>query len=209
MINRSMRLALVLVVGAASTAVAQTAPPENVWSRGTTFGLFAGVGTASSRSGVLVGGALGWEITPRFGLEGTFGWLDRSGRGEAFAADLTAQVAITKPGVVAPYVKGGFGLYRASFDSPFSELPDFYRRRLGPNSPALRVNHTFTDPSFVVGGGARVFATRQWSIEPEVAATIVRRASRSHVVTAVSVSVAYHFEEHPITPATRYVRSVR
>jgi hypothetical protein len=76
-------------------------------------------------------------------------------------------------------------------------MPEFYRRRVGPG---FGTTHTFTDPSFVVGGGVNVFTSRHWAIRPEVEAIVVRRQSRSYVVTAVTVGVAYHFEEHPVTP---------
>ena len=65
----------------------------------------------------------------------------------------------------------------------------------------MLAGRAFTDPSFVVGGGVRYFATRQWSIEPEITAIIVTHRSRSHVVTAVALGLGYHFEDHPITPS--------
>lgn len=55
----------------------------------------------------------------------------------------------------------------------------------------------------IVGGGVDVFTTRHLAIRPEIDAIVVRRQSRSYVVTAVTMHVAYHFEEHPATPAAR------
>jgi hypothetical protein len=193
-------LALVLVSGSAGAARAQVTPPENPWSRGTTIGLFGGVASAASRSGALAGGGVGWEVTPRFGLDGTATWIDRPREAEAFAATLSAHVAILDPGSVVPFVRGGIGLYRMSFATPRDEVPEFYRRRLGPGNTMRDVGRSFTDPSFVFGAGVNFYATRQIAIAPEVGATIVRGGGRSHVVTSVALGVAYHIEDHPITP---------
>jgi hypothetical protein len=59
---------------------------------------------------------------------------------------------------------------------------------------------TFTDPSLVGGGGVNVYVSRHWTIRPEIVATAVLRNSRSFVVTAGAVRLAYHVEEHPVTP---------
>jgi hypothetical protein len=127
-------------------------------------------------------------------------WFDRGSTADAFSAALTAHVNLLTPRSVVPFVAGGVGLYRASFDAVDDSMPDFYRRRLDSDSGTTR---TFTDPSFVVGGGVNVFTSRHWSIRPSVDATIVFRDSESYVVTVAAVGVAYHFEDHPITPARR------
>jgi hypothetical protein len=198
MSGKYLRLAALLVFVTSTGVAAQTTPPGNAWSHGTTVDVFAGVAAASSRGSALAGGAAGWEITPRLGLEGRMAWLDRPGRAEAFAAALTARANLTNARPAVLFVKGGVGLYRASFEAADGNMPDFYRRRLGPG---FGMTHTFTDPSFVVGGGVNVFTSRHWAIRPEIEAIVVRRQSRSHVVTAVTMGVAYHFEEHPVTPA--------
>lgn len=196
--RRHLCLATLLVFVTSATVAAQTMPPGNTWSHGTTVDVFAGVATASSRGGALAGGAAGWEITPRFGLEGRMTWFDRPGRAEAFAAALTARASLVSMRTAVPFVKGGVGLYRASFETANGNMPDFYRRRLGAG---FGMTHTFTDPSFVVGGGVDVFTSQHWAIRAEIEASVVRRQSRSYVVTAVTMGVAYHFEEHPVTPA--------
>ena len=58
----------------------------------------------------------------------------------------------------------------------------------------------FTDPSFILGGGVNLFVTRHVALRPDVEAKLVRRNSQNYVVTAVSVHLAYHFEDHPMTP---------
>jgi hypothetical protein len=197
--GRSVRLALLLVcaIPTVGAAQAQAVPPGNAWSQGTTIEAFGGVATADSRSGALAGGAAGWEITPRLGLEGSVAWFDRSGGSEAFAAAVTAHANLLGPAIVVPFVKGGVGMYRATFGQERDDIPDFYRRRLGPGAPSPGRYHTFTDPSLVVGGGVNLFTTRHWVISPEIESIILRQQSRTHVVTSVTAHVAYHFEEHP------------
>lgn len=191
--------ALMLVVPAA--VAAQPASPATTWTRGTTLNLFGGVASASSDAGALVGGGVGWEIAPHFGIEGTVSWLDRPGDAEAFAAGLTAHAALTGTRPVVPFLKGGIGLYRATIGPSLTDVPEFYRRRLDAGSSLAGSSRTFTDPAFLVGGGVDVFTSRHLAIRPEIEAMIVRRQSQSHVVTAVRVHLAYHVEEHPVTPA--------
>jgi hypothetical protein len=192
-----------LVLGIAAGAAAQPAPVEsNVWSRGTTAGLFGGVASASSDSGLVLGSAAGWEVTRWVGIEGSVAWLDRRGSGEAFAATLAAHANLTSRRPIVPFVKGEIGLYRMTAGPGLEDIPEFYRRRLGPGDPSMTGvgSQTFTDPSVVLGGGVNVFATRHLAIRPELTAAIVQRQGRSHVVTAVVMQIAYHFEEHAITP---------
>jgi hypothetical protein len=199
---RRLLLAGALILAGYSAGAAQTAP-GNIWRHGTTANIFAGVASSASRTRSIAGGAVGWEVTPWVGLEGRFTWQDRSEDQDAFAAELSAHVNLLRARPVVPFVKGGVGLYRASFGRVLDDVPEFYRRRLAPPDPALRARQTFTDPSFVFGGGVNVYVSRHVAIRPEVEAIMVRRDGRGHVVTAVTVHLAYHFEEHPITPGRR------
>jgi hypothetical protein len=192
--------AILLVLCAPDVASAQIAPPPNVWTHGTTVNVFAGAASASSETGGLAGGALGWEITRWVALEGSGSWLNRRNGAEAFAADLKALVNLTAARPVVPFVEGGIGLYRASFDSSRRPLPGFYQSRSTENAGHIS-RMTFTDPSFIVGGGVNVFIARHLAIRPDVEAKVVRRNAQNYVVTAVSVHMAYHFEDHPITPS--------
>jgi hypothetical protein len=192
--------ATLLMLCAADTASAQIAPPPNMWKHGTTVNVFAGAASASSETGALAGGAVGWEVTRIVALEGSGSWLNRREGAEAFAADLKTLVSVMAARPVVPFVEGGIGLYRASFDSSRGTLPGFYQGRMV--ATGSKVNRmTFTDPSFILGGGVNLFATRHLAIRPEVEAKIVRRNSQTYVVTAVSVHLAYHFDDHPITPS--------
>ena len=187
--------AALLVLCAFDVASAQIAPPPNRWDHGTTLNVFAGAASASSETGPLAGGAFGWQITPWVSVEGSGTWLSRLNGAEAFAADLKTLVNVMAARPVAPFVEGGIGMYRASFDSSRGPLPDFYRAR---TSAEVGNISTFTDPSFIVGGGVNVFVGRHVAIRPDIEAKIVRRDSQSYVVTALSVHLAYHFEEHPM-----------
>jgi hypothetical protein len=91
-------------------------------------------------------------------------------------------------------------MYRA-FYGPASTLPEFYERR--SEFRQLAGNLTFTDPTVVAGGGMNIFLNRRFAVRPDVAATIVLRDRRHHVITTVGVHAVFHFEDHPVTPAGR------
>ena len=184
----------------ANSASAQTPSTPVIWSHGTTVNLFAGVATASSDTGPLAGGAFGWEVTPRLAIEGSGSWLDRADGAGAFAADLKALVNLAPGHAVMPFLHGGVGMYRAWFDLSQGTPPDFWADRLVDSAVGL-TTATFTDPSFVVGGGMNFFVTRHMAIRPDVDWKIVRNNSGSYVITTVNVHFAYHFEDHPITPS--------
>jgi hypothetical protein len=59
----------------------------------------------------------------------------------------------------------------------------------------------FTDPMFQVGGGINVFMSRKVALQPAVEAMIVTRDGHALTMAAVSLRVAYHFEDHPVTPS--------
>jgi hypothetical protein len=194
---------LLALLALSGQAAAQTPPPTDLWTHGTTLSGVVGVAAASSRSGAMAGGAVGWEVTPSFGVDGTAAWFDRPGASESFTAALGVHANLLTSGRLLPFVKGSFGLYRASFDMARddTDMPDFYRRRLGVSNGAVGAPRTFTDPSFAAGGGIEVFTMRHWAVRPQIEAIVVRRDSRSHVVTALTLQIAYHFENHPGRPA--------
>lgn len=195
--SRSLALALFILFGATSAATAQTLP-SHTWSHGTTINLFTGVATASSTAGITAGGAAGWEVTNLFGIEGVAEWLDRPQGEEGFAVTLTGQLNLTRERPIVPFVKGGVGFYRATFDGTATDIPDFYRERIATGGP-LETRLTFTDPSFLLGGGVNVFMSRHWAIRPDVGLTIVKDHGASYLITGVTVHAAYHFEDHPVT----------
>ena len=82
-------------------------------------------------------------------------------------------------------------------------MPDFYNRRMMMNSSRVGTTAGFTDPTVVFGGGVNAFVNRHWAIRPDVLEIVVLRNSRSYFVTAFAIHVAYHFEDHPVTPKVR------
>jgi hypothetical protein len=120
----------------------------------------------------------------------------------AFAAAITVQTGLAGPRPLMPFLTGGIGLYHASFDRVGS-MPAFYGRRMAMDGMHMGTTATFTDPTVVFGGGVNAFVNRHWAIRPDVREMVVLRNSRSYFVTAFAIHVAYHFEDHPVTPKVR------
>jgi Outer membrane protein beta-barrel domain len=193
-----------LVLFAFSThASAQTVTRGNDWRHGTTLNVFAGAGTDASDTGPLVGTSVGWEITPMTAVEGSGYWLRRGTGAEGFAAALKLQAGLNLGRAAIPFLEAGVGLYRTSFDSTATSVPDFYGRRMAAIDRAPGTTSTFTDPSFVLGGGVNVFVTPHIAIRPDIESMIVRRDAQNYFLTAVAVHMAYHFESHPVSRARR------
>lgn len=197
---------LLALAGITGIASAQTkpritpVPATDVWRHGSTLSLFGGAAGAHNDVGAMGGGALGWEITPRVALEGSGTWYEWGHQAHAFAAALKTHVALTTTRPAVPFVAAGIGLYRASVAMGDSRMPALYRGRVCNGDQPLCVSGTFMDPSVVVGGGVNVFLSRHYAIRPAVDATIVMRDGHTQTVMSGAVHVAYHFEDHPITP---------
>jgi hypothetical protein len=196
---RDLFTSLVVMTMLASSSRAQTVDVPNVWSHGTRLAASAGLASASSDTGGLVGTAIAWEITPRLSVEGMGLWLDRKDATSTFAAALMAEMSLLPPHPLAPFVEAGFGFYRSSFDARRETVPSFYRDRM--TAAVATSGATFTDPAFVFGVGLSVFAARHLAIRPQMDVFVVTRSSRTYVVYTAAVQVAYHFENHPITPS--------
>jgi hypothetical protein len=192
----------VIVLMVSGSAAAQALGADADWSHGTTLNAFVGAGADGSKTGPLAGGSIGWEVTPRVAIEGTGYWLDRGTGADAFAAALKLQAGLTRSEKAVPFLQAGVGLYRAAFEPTAEPIPEFYSRRISADT-GPGTTHTFTDPSFIFGGGLNVFLTRHVTIRPDVEVIVVRDDSQTYVVTAVAVRFAYHFEEHPVTPSQR------
>jgi hypothetical protein len=188
--------ALLIVLLASWPSSAQTEPASHRWSHGTTLAASGGVGTASDNTGPVLGATIGWEITPRVGLDGTATWLDKQPGANAFAASLTVHAILTETHPLSPFIEGGFGLYLAEFDpNRVDTIPAFYGDRLsGPGT------QTFTDPAFFAGGGFDIYRNRSFAIRPSLGVVIAVDSSRSHTIGTFTIRAEYHFEEHPVTP---------
>ena len=193
--------AMVLVMTA--TVAAQTPRSPVMFTHGSTVNLFAGAATAApSRTAAIGGGAVGWELTPRFAIEGSGEWMEWGSGSHGFGTAITAQQGLAGGHDLMPFVMGGVGLYHAEFDRPGRAMPGFYSRRMTDPS-RFETTAAFTDPTVVFGGGVNAFLNRHWAIRPDVREMVVLRDSRSYFVTTVAVHVAYHFEDHPVTPTVR------
>lgn len=194
----SLGLSVCLALGLGTSVAAQTSPTEHVWSDGTTLNAFGGVSVASSDAGALAGGGAGWEMTPRYGLEGRFAWANSVGGGDTLAASLTFNANLHRSRPCVPFIKAGVGLYRASFAS-VDEMPAFYSRRATDSGTAVPTK-VFTDPTLVVGTGVDIFTSRHFAVRPEVGLTFALGGGHVYTVPTVTFHVSYHFESHPVTP---------
>ncbi len=167
----------------------------SAWQYGTTVTLNPGVASGNSEAGATLGGAIGWEVTPRVGVEGLGTWLNRPESSEAFSAAIRARYALMRR-PSAPFFEGGFGMYITTIDPASGSIPAFYKNRM--DDPARR--QTFTDPAFFVGGGWTFLVSRHISLQPAIEATIVTRDGHGFTLTGAGVRFGYHFEDHPVTP---------
>lgn len=190
-------MALLAFVALSATASAQTTP-TNVWSRGTTLEIFGGSATATPNTTGIFGAAVGWELTHRTEIAGVAAWLAQRDGTDAFAADLRLLINLTRPSRVVPYLGGGAGLYRGSFDTSRAAMPNFYQRRVVVGG--MRRAMTFTDPTAVIAAGAHLYVGRHLSVRPEAAVRFVTDDARVYRVTTVTFSLAYHLEEHAVGP---------
>jgi hypothetical protein len=191
---------LVLVIANLASDVRAQAPSGDEWRQGTTLAGFAGAGSSSSNTDISGGLSLGWEITPRFAIEGRGLWLGAGGDADAFAATLATLVAFDRARPIKPFALAGIGLYRTTIDSGASDVPSFYSSRM--TSRGLRTE-TFTDFALAFGGGVDLFVSRHFALRPEITVQLAITSSQVHAVAVYGVQVAYHFESHPITPSAR------
>jgi hypothetical protein len=200
---RHLWLAPLLVVVTSVAAAAQPAPkvPYSGGNTCTTLNGFGGAAWADSDPGGMFGGALGWEFTPWFGVEASAAWLDRPDHEGGFSASFDGHLKLPVSRTAVPFLKGGFGLYRASFEGNTEKMPMFYRHRLHATDTGVEQSQAFTDPAFAVGGGISLFLSRHLSLRPDVTAILAVRDSDTRVITTFTLHLAYHFEDHPITPS--------
>jgi hypothetical protein len=193
-------LSLALVAWSPVGAGAQTVGEVN-WHRGTTLAGFIGVASPPSETGAAAGLALGWELLPHLVIEGRGVWLDAGADAGSFAAALGARVPLRPARPIVPFLSSGVGFYRAWFDRPRNGMPEFYRQRL--DSATDLVSATFDDFAVTIGGGADVFLKEHLALRPELTVMLVIAGSNARPVPIYGVHLAYHFEDHPITPARR------
>jgi len=197
--ERWVRAAMCVTLVLGLTGAAEAQGPD--LRRCTTLNLLAGGSVGAETTQALLGGAIGWQMLPRFSLETTMKWMVPDRGAEAFSALVTAQVQLSQRQTFVPFLTAGGGVLRASYDMETSVMPAFYARRTEEGSgPVSGTRRTFVDPAFVFGGGVNLFASRHVSVRPEVEAMFVHEDGRTRTTTSVAVRVAYHFETHRVTP---------
>jgi hypothetical protein len=181
---------------AASPLRAQDTLPAHRWSRGATLTGAGGVATGSDHTGATLGGAIGWEITPRIGLEGSATWFDKQTGSSAFAAALNVRATLADFYWLAPFVEGGFGMYSASFDPKRApDIPSFYSDRMSGV-----ITNWFNDPAFFAGAGIDLLRRNNFAFRPTVGAIVAVRDGQAYTVGTVAVRVEYHFGGLPPAP---------
>jgi hypothetical protein len=192
------RVAVYLLAGAFVVATDASAQPvgSHEWSQGTTLAGFMGAASAESDTDAAAGLTFGWEILPRFTVEGSGIWVASGPDADAFAGLFGARIGLLPPHPVVPFVSGAAGIYHMAFDRAPNMVPAMYRGRM--NAEIGR--RSFDDFVVAFGGGADIFLMRHLSLRPELRVLWLQRDSLNHTITTLGVSLAYHFEEHPVTP---------
>jgi hypothetical protein len=188
----------------APSVSAQTSAREPLdFRHATTLGISGGAAVDGEQAGAAAGALLGWQLSPRLAIEGFGRWFNRDHDSSAFAAAFTVQANVVSAGTTGMFVTGGFGMYYVDFGpAAMTSMPDFYRRRMSEEHAPVS-GRSFTDPAIVAGGGVQFAVSRHVILRPYIDATIVPAQSRYHVVTTFAVSLAYRFEQHPVTSDRR------
>ncbi len=194
-------VAVVLMSSGASAQVIKS----DEWRTGTTLAGFLGAATAS-QTRAATGAAIGWEVLPHLTIDGSGIWTVPHRNASTFTALAGVRVNLTPPNTVVPFASGGVGLHRATFDSVTSNVPAFYRRRMTSASTALRTQYAFDDFAYTAGAGVDVFLRRHLALRPDVRLVFITHGGNTRTVAVYGLHLAYHFEEHPITPSARSAR---
>lgn len=188
--------AIALLLAANASAQSGSA---NKWRNGTTLAGFVGGATAPDPSAA-TGASLGWELLPHLTIDGSGIWTMPRDEASTVTALLGVRVNLTPPRPVVPFVSGGAGVHRATFDTSTSPVPEFYRRRLPSVSTGLRRRYAFDDFAYAVGAGADIFLRRHLALRPDVRLVFVTDGGATHTGGVYGLHLAYHFEDHPTTP---------
>ena len=182
------------ILSVAHGSFAQQAQKTGDWQHGTLLTGFLGAQAASSDLSGGAGAGLGWEMTRRLAFEGRAAWFPMNDKPSDFAATLAANLSLMAPRTVVPFMTFGAGMYRATFNSASTDIPDFYRQRM-PEGPGT---HTFQDFLMTIGGGLNVFVGSHLAIRPDASLMLVTTTSDVRPVGTIGVQFVYHIEPHPI-----------
>ena len=180
-----------------AAAAAQTIVEQ--WHKGTALALFGGGASAKGGPEGAVGASIGWEFTPRFTLEGSGLWMPGGGP-DTVSALFGSRVNLLPPRGAVPFVSFGVGMHRAVIAAGRRDVPGFYMRRIGSPGPRMTGERTFDDFVVALGGGVDVYLRRHLALRPDVRVLLVNADAGTRAVAVYGIHLAYHFEEHPITP---------
>jgi hypothetical protein len=190
-------VAVAVLFGHATPAAAQTTVEQ--WHKATALALFGGAASANGGTDGTVGASIGWEFTPRFTLEGSGLWMPGGGP-DVFSALFGSRVNLLPPRAAVPFVSVGLGMHRAEVAPGGRDVPRFYMRRMGAPGPQMMGERTFDDFLVAFGGGVDVYLRRHLALRPDIRVLLVNADAGTRAIAVYGVHLAYHFEEHPITP---------
>lgn len=198
------RIALTAVLVACLTGMAtpSSAQTNSVqWRHGTALAIFAGGASQSGTTDNAAGASIGWELTPNLTIEGSGLWVDTKGV-DTFDALIGSRISMGPRRGIVPFVSAGVGVQNASVDMSATGVPDFYlRRAAAPAPPATGLRQTFDDFAIAVGGGVDWFLNHHVAVRPDVRVYTAFADRRARPMAVYGVHLAYHFEEHAVTPS--------
>jgi hypothetical protein len=179
-------------------AQASTSP----WRFGTVLSGFVGSASTNGTDPALAA-SVGWEMTPYFTLEA---------RGLRMTGpDVRSMAALIGPRFnllgrrrIVPFVSTAIGVQNASVRVDGTDVPTFYRGRVAASATSGgRRRQSFDDLGVTVGSGVDVFVTRHVALRPDAQLLLVHASGRSERIGVFGIHLAYHFEEHNVTPFRR------
>jgi hypothetical protein len=192
-------LALGALLGTSQPLAAQSDPMD--WRKGTALSVFGGAASATGGTNAAAGGAIGWELTPYLTFEAGGTWMP-GGDLDAFAGLFGARVHLLSRRTAVPFVSGAIGVHHTTV-ALNDQAPMFYRRRMRfdmrDDQGRLKTTQTFDDAVYAFGAGVDVYLRRHLSLRPDLRVLLVHDGG-TRAVALYGVHLAYHFEEHPITP---------
>ena len=169
------------------------------WQKGTALAVFGGAAHADDATDPAAGTTASWELTPYFTLEGSALWT-AGAELDTFTALAVNRINVVARRPVVPFVTAGVGVHRATIAAN-ARPPAAYARRLAALvGDGPRREETFDDFAASAGGGVELYVRRHLSLRPDVRVLLVRGDGRTRALAVYGVHLAYHFEEHPITP---------
>jgi hypothetical protein len=191
-----------LGLGLSPTGVgAQTPEQPNDAGHATELGVSLGA-TVAPETTTMAGGTIGWRVSPWAVIQARGTWYAEKLQVEGIGADVGATLNLLPMRRATPYGGAGFGLYRATVTTS-GDVPAFYRSRLTVTNMSSGSQETFTDPAWRFSGGVDVVLHRSIRIRPEATVILVHGKGTTRTITSLGVHLAYIFEDHPVTPATR------